>query len=120
MQYDSHRYMFDCNSCSDVMKEMRGCEEPGVVKKIDCYCGNDETCSLCKGSGRIKLDRCINYHAKRCRTGYLMRYFYHYRKLDQYPDGGSILDQPVMLLSVFTMLTLIAGKKEKTEDGKNG
>lgn len=122
MQYEPHCFMFDCNHCCSYDKKRDICTKPETIRKIDCYCGGDKDCSLCKGTGQIKLKKCMAEYAKRSDLSYIMRYFYHYRKTNQYPDGKAILEQPALLTMAFNILSLIVCKKEaiQREAAKNG
>lgn len=113
MQHEPHCFMYDCKVCSKSDQERRGCMNPvPVAHKIDCYCGGNASCSLCSGKEKIPLHRCIHAHAKMFHHDYIMRYYYHYKNSHQFPDGGPLLNQPIMLISVFNLISMIFSKKE--------
>jgi hypothetical protein len=113
MQFEPHCHLFDCNTCSKDDKERRGCMNPVTMPhKIDCYCGNDPSCELCSGKGKIPLYRCIHAHAKMFSHEYVFKYYYHYKHSFQFPDGGPMLKQPKMLISVFNFISMVFNKKE--------
>lgn len=105
--------LYDCRYCNDTDKEFRGCDSKSKQPiRIDCYCGGNLECDVCKGKGRFHVYKCPKSISVEFKDGYLFRYFYHYRKTDCYPDGGCMLDQPMILIDVFNIMDAIIYNKE--------
>lgn len=113
MQYSPQRELYDCRCCNDIDKVARGCNSvPKQCILMDCYCGGNPVCIICKGRGKFNAYKCPKSIANEFIDNCLFKYFYHYRKTNQYPDGGCMLDQPIILIEIFDIMSSIVYNKE--------
>ena len=88
---------FDCKTCSanEFLKIERGCEKESPIPVGEIVCvrcgGNNDNCTLCKGSGTEKINRC----PVKTFTSDTARFFNYYNFYRQgfLPSSGGILDQ---------------------------
>ena len=113
MQYPPHRDLYDCRYCNDDDKRTRGCTQSvAQSKKIDCYCGGTVDCDLCHGSGRFAINRCPAAMARESSYLYIFRYYRHYKKTGQYPDGEPLVYQPIALTNVFDIIEIVTDNRD--------
>jgi len=111
MGFDPWGKIFRCDDCRD--KRKRGCKhERRVVVEIPCICDARKTCTLCRGTGKIKIKRCPAATSREPLIARLLPYFYRYKATNEYPDGRGRIEQPEMLTDALDLMTCVAARKE--------
>jgi hypothetical protein len=120
MQYGPHKGLFQCSLCGDNDKKMRGCKRNRrkPILNIPCTCkGTVQHCEVCGGTGSFPLRRCPVKVMEESNATYLLSLFYHWKNTgyNQYPDGGAIIDQPLVLREAFMLMQNVAMERENEE-----
>jgi len=120
MQYSPHKGLFRCSLCGSNDKKVRGCKRNRrkPILNIPCTCqGGVSHCEVCKGTGSFPLYRCPVKVMEQSNVTYLLSLFYHWKNTgyNQYPDGGSIIDQPLALREAFMTMQNVAIERENEE-----
>ena len=121
LNYDPHKKIWDCRQCTN--KRERGCskERKKPVASFGCRCGGNKNCEICKGVGTFKIYRCPSQYVRDKSIDVLMPLFYHWRNTTyaQWPDGGAVLTQPIMMRHAFDIVLGVSLEKEKKAMERN-
>ena len=123
MNYEPFSKIFICNNCSKEEKKRRGCKrsiKSGKVLEIDCLCGGNKHCDLCKGRGRFVLKDCPIRVSSDRDTNRFLPFFWHFKATNymMYPDGLGRLEQPYKLLEAINICSAMVNKREYEEQKK--
>jgi hypothetical protein len=116
MQYEPFSTLYFCDTCKENgWKKNRGCKinkKNGFSISLPCFCGGYKKCEICKGKQQFIIKRCPYSYASEFKSYDIIKYYFHYRKTNQYPDGQPMILQPLFLLNAFNIMSFISNKKE--------
>lgn len=120
MNDDVFSKTFDCEFCDKELKKQRGCKRNSRVKfveQFECSCNKNEKCTICGGKGLIKLTSCPRKIFDNFGISRTLSFFNFYQNCEyrQFPNGKSLLKQPIKMLSAFNFLTGLENRKIKRE-----
>lgn len=123
MCYEPFSKIFNCEYCSKEVKKKRGCKraiKSGAVLDVDCSCGENKKCDVCKGRGRFVLKDCPIRFTQDKDTSRFLPFFWHFRATNytMYPDGEGRFEQPILLLEALQLCIYLVNKREEAEAKK--
>lgn len=108
------QFAINCDKCKNeidkVKKKLRkaGCHrvfKRKVIRRIECVCGGDENCELCKGKNMINIYTCPRNILVEPGLRRILPYFYDYASSNcQIWPAGSRLESPLILQKAFELL----------------
>ena len=110
LAYDPWRKIYNCRICDDKKGCKRNSRSPIVT--IQCICGGEKKCGLCRGTDGIKINRCPVSLTRDTDIIRLMPHFYRYKNNGTYPDGRGRIFQPQKLNEALDLMAYVANRKE--------
>lgn len=116
--------MYSCDLCDNEDKEKRGCEKENETYKAEfkCICdGVNDKCAVCEGKGKFTLTTCPVKYLNDKYVNFLLPYFFQWKSSEyrDYPDGKSLMMQPVKMISAFNVMLKISSEREVAQIKNN-
>jgi hypothetical protein len=103
------------------MKKNRGCKRPKrkPIITIECICGGNSRCDICKGGNQIELKECPA-RLRDASVNRFLPFFWHWKATGYtaFPDGLGRYDQPSKMLDAFGLCASLSNKEEAKEAEK--
>lgn len=103
------------------LRKRFGCDDSTGEYGVDCLCGGERSCRICRGSGQEPIDRCPVYHARRVHG--IDDFFDALRRSERWhalPVAGGVSDQANVFLAAADVVKAAKDSADARDRRKQG